>query len=68
VEVPAEAVKLPVPLTGAVPPLALTTTVVVPPKHEIFPVLAEAEIEQLAAFTKSQALNVQPLASVMVMQ
>jgi hypothetical protein len=65
---PAEAVKLPVPVMGAVPPLELTTTVVVPPKQEMLPVVAEAVILQLAAFTTSQALKVQPLASVMVMQ
>ena len=37
---PAFTVKVPVPVYGSVPPLAITSTVVVPPKHVIVPAKA----------------------------
>jgi len=41
-KVPAVRVKFPMPLYGVVPPLPLTATVVLPPKHRILPDVAFA--------------------------
>jgi hypothetical protein len=40
--VPADTVNVPVPVYGAVPPVAETTTVVLPPLHAIVPAVAVA--------------------------
>ena len=57
--------KVPVPLYGAVPPVALTVTVVVPPLQAIVPALEEA-VNCVGSLTLPDAVAVQPLASVTV--
>ena len=57
--------KLPVPEYGAVPPVALTVTVVVPPLHEIDPADEDA-LNTAGCVTVPAAIEVHPLASVTV--
>lgn len=65
VYVPAVRVKLPVPVYGEVPPLAVTVTVVEPPKQAMLPAEAEADnAEGCVMVTEEEAL--QPAASVTV--
>jgi hypothetical protein len=58
-------VKLPVPEYGAVPPVALTVTVVVPPLHEILPADEDA-LNTDGSVTVTLVMDEHPLASVTV--
>ena len=57
--------KVPVPLYGAVPPVALTVTVVVPPWQAIVPALDEA-VNWVGSLTLPVVIAVHPFASVTV--
>ena len=57
--------KLPVPVYGGVPPVADTTTVVVPPKHDIVPGVDDAS-NCVGPLILPLVTAVQPLASVTV--
>ena len=57
--------KVPVPVYGAVPPVAVTVTVVVPPLQDIEPALDEA-VNCVGWLTLPVVVAVQPLASVTV--
>ena len=57
--------KLPVPEYGAVPPVALTVTVVVPPLHEILPADEDA-LNTVGSVTVTPVIDEHPLASVTV--
>ena len=62
---PALTVNVPVPLYGAVPPEAVTVTVVVPPKQDIVPALDEAT-NTAGSDTVPVVVELHPLASVTV--
>ena len=57
--------KVPVPVYGAVPPVAVTVTVVVPPLQSIVPALDET-VNCVGSLTLPVVVAVQPLASVTV--
>ncbi len=57
--------NVPVPKYGAVPPEAVTVTVVVPPKQDIVPALDEAT-NSVGSLTVPVVVFEQPLASVTV--